>query len=407
MEPGQGFSSILSGEVAGVPQGPAYGPMQQPQPDISAMQRPATTPEELEARKSGWQQLLANPNFMRAVGFMGAQLAQPIQPGQSKLGHLGQAFNTGQTALQMGEYAQYEQDMAAKKEARAQTESEASVASTKAGTQLKTAQLPGVQAESTVAAATTQAKIAEHKAKSEKAIFDLGKAKSAEEVDKIEREVKQRKLAIQKEIPDASLRAAAMAEVESTALKAREARARISASEASASASRAAAGASGVETTQKQITVDVLKKMDAQERKEFLTKTKRYSQHTSGVGQQATMWGDIYDKLPETDKSKQGRTREQFQMERLTQAKGQDALKLLTDYLKNTLDPDPDIVEIYTNAAKQAGSQRPGVDKGAEAGAEAGAGAKAPPQIRDAAGYAKLKKGDRYIDPRGVERVKK
>ncbi len=91
--------------------------------------------------------------------------------------------------------------------------------------------------------------------------------------------------------------------------------------------------------------------MPADEKKQFLTKTGKYSTHTSGIGQQSVMWGDIYDKLPDADPSKKGRTKEQFQMERLSSAKQADVMGMLTKYLQAGGD-DKDVIQSMTDLVK-------------------------------------------------------
>ena len=362
------YTSLLGAGPQAPQTPPAYGPITQSQPDVSAIERPATSPEEIEQRKAGWQQVLSNPNFIRALGFMGAQLMQPVQPGQTRMGHFGAAAATGMTVMQMGEYAQYEQDLAAKKEARAQKESDVNIEGTRARTETERAQLPGVKARSDVDVGSAQAKIAKAKTESDKAKFDLEKATKVEEVDAIERDLAKRKLNIQKEIPDASLRAAALAEVDAAGLTVQEARQRIATLAAQAGSATAAAKASGVKTAADQITVDVLTGMDAQEKKEFLTKTGRYSTHVSTFGNQTEGYGKLYDGLKKSapnDPRIKGKTREQFQMDGLSSLKQQDASPALKNYIAAismaNMDPDPDIVaglseQMKSNIAAKKGS---------------------------------------------------
>ena len=404
------YAAMLGGDGS-MPPPPAATPflgMTQPQPDVSTIQRPAASPEELQQRQLGWQALLNNPNFMRAVGVMGAHLAQPRQLGQTRMGQLGQGFMAGQSAFQMGDYAQYEQDMAAKKEARAQAESTANVAHTQSGTALNTARTPGVQADSDVAVETKDSRIAASKLTQDLAKFNFDKAQSVEEVDKMRRELDKRKLTIEKDIPDAALRSAALAKVEAAGLQAEEARARLAASKAAAGASDAAAKASGVRSAHDQITVDVLNAMPAEEKKQFLTKTGPYSNHVSSAGAAAQMYGSMYDGLIKTapnDPRVKGKTREQFQMEGITSQKNLDSTTALKNYIiamaTANLDPDADVIQGFSDAIRSSIAAKNGKPGGAPA---AGGNPKAP--AVDAAGYAKLKKGDQYTDPQGQVRTK-
>ena len=346
--------TAMQPQLQNLPMPGAFGGMSQPTPPlVQQMATPATTPDELENRKQGWLQVFDNPNFRRALGFMGAQLMQPVQPGQTGLGHLGQAMGTGMVAFQQGEYAQYEQKLKAAEEARKTAESGARIKASEAGTALDTARLPGVRAESDVAAGTAGDRIKAAKATREKAEQDLAKARTENEVAQVEAELKKRKAAIVKEIPDAKIREGALAEIDLAIQKVAEARARTG--QAAAETKRA-----GTEQAVAEITLKQLQGMDDTERKEFLTKTGRYNNAASGMAQQAALWGQIYDKLPLDDVNKKGKTKEQFQMDQLTAAKATDALTGLTNYLKNTLDPDQEIVRIYTDLIKTQAGKRAG-----------------------------------------------
>lgn len=348
----------------------------QPNPLVEA---PATSPEELSSRKDGWDTIMSNPNFSRALLMAGSYLAQPMGYGQNTVGHLAGAMAMGGTAYQAGQYSDWERKLKESEEARKTAESAANVDSTRANTSLTQARTPGAEADSAVAVGTKAIKI-------EDAALKLKSAKNEAQVKEAENAIALRRAQILKEIPDEKVRAAEMAKVDAAALAADEARARLGLAKAQTLHTEAGTKELGVKTGTEQLTLDTLKGMDSTELKQFLTKTGKYQQHTSGIGQQATMWGDIYDKLPANDPSKKGFTREQFQMQKLESAKGQDALKLLTDYMKNTLDPDPEIVQIYTDAAKAAGSKRPG------AGAAAPSTPGAEVWVRDKSG--KLVKKD-------------
>ena len=378
MDPVQDYASIMNGDAPPPPPAAAspFLGITQPQPDISQIQKPAATPEELQQRQSGWQQLLNNPNFMRAVGVMGAHLAQPRPAGQTRMGQLGTGFAAGQTAMQMGEYAQYQQDMQQKEEARKQAESTANVANTQSGTALNVAKAPGAAADSKVAVETADARIASANLTKDLAKFNFDKAKSVEEVDRMKLELAKRAARIEGEIPDEALRKAASAEVAAAALKADEARARIGASQAAAGASAAAAKASGVKTAADQITIDVLKGMETSERKEFLTKTGRYSTHVNSATVARDMYGSIYDGLQKSSPSDpriKGKSREQFVLDGITSQKSLDATTSLKNYMTAistaNLDPDPEIVQalsdqIKTGAKARAGNASPAAGAG-------------------------------------------
>lgn len=348
----------------------SYAGMTQPQdPTLTAINKPAQTPAEVETRKSGWQavwdKFTTDPNLQRAMLMVGAHMMQPLAPGQTTMGHLGQSLALGSQAINAGEYANYEKSRQDTKDQQETAESGARVAASKASTAETQARTPGTIADSKVKTDTAQARIDEANTASATAKLALAKATSQEEVDKIQRDLDKHKLQIEQAVPDAVRKKAVMAELEAAGLKADEAKARINASKAAAGASGSAARANNLKADESQITLDVLKKMPDSEKKEFLTKTGKYSTSASGVTQQASLWGDLYDKLPATDSSKSGKTREQFQMKMLTEAKSKDALESLTKYMAANGD-DPEIIQGLTElikgnmSAKKAAAGTPG-----------------------------------------------
>lgn len=61
--------------------------------------KPPTTPEEVAQRKSQWSQVLdafqKDPNLQATLLYMGTQMMQPMQRGQTTGGHIGQAIQSG------------------------------------------------------------------------------------------------------------------------------------------------------------------------------------------------------------------------------------------------------------------------------------------------------------------------
>lgn len=343
---------------------------------LAAIAVPIQSPAELEQRKAGWaavyERITGNANMMNALGVIGMNLMQPVRPGDTPVAQTARSVGAGLNAYRAGEFTQYEMQRQARKDAQESEESGARVEASRSATSLNKARLPAVQAESQVAAATVADKIRIARLETERADVLLQSARTDADVKKIEADLKKREADIKKSIPDETIRAGLLAEIEAQRLKVPEAKARIKASNAAAAASSASAA-------NNQLTVDLVKKLAPDEQKEFLTKTGRYSQHTSGIGQQAIMWGNIYDKLPETDPKKKGKTREQFQMDRLSEAKQQDAMKYLTDYIKAVgTDADPDIIASLTEMAKSSLAA-----KGAGAGTSAGGAVRF---VRDANG---------------------
>jgi hypothetical protein len=350
------FSSML-GTPGMPPQDQAAGysdVVNQPHPIIQEMNTPATSPQEFEKRKAGWQMLVeklqTDPNLQRAVGFAGAALVQPRQPGQTNLGQIGQAYMVGQSAYTAGEYSKYEQDLKSKEEARKTSESQASVDLTKART-------PGVAAESAVSAQTVDTRVQAAKAALEQSQLALKKATSQEQVDALHRDIQTRRAQIEKDIPEESVRKSILAEYDKVLADVTEKRAKAAQEQGKADMSK--------------LTVDIVKGMDKEEQKQFLTKSGRYSGSQSAVAQQRDMWGQIYDKLPDDDAHKKGKSREQFVLQQLTAAKAKDATELLVKAKTAGLsDEEIDSLGLF-DLAKQAAAERRGAT--AQLGATPGA----------------------------------
>lgn len=347
------FSDLLG---VGTPQpqvaAPQMAGITNPAPEAPAIYKPAATPEEIETRKGSWQQLLQNPNIMRALGMMGVQLVQPIQPGQSRLGAFGQALGTGMAAMQAGEFTDFERRLKERQETRKDKESQAAIGASNATTNLRVAQLPGAQAESALAQGTLQSKISAAEQAVEEAGVRIKSAKTAQELKEIELNLTKRRAEIEKSIPDEKIRAAALAKVDAQILAVDEARAKIDETKATAGLRGAQAKEAEADAGVKEVTRDILMKMDPAEQKAFLTKSGKYSATSSAFQQQAETWGSIYDKLPADDPMKKGKTREQFQMHQLRSAKAKDAAEILTKYLANFGD-DPGIISGLTELIKQ------------------------------------------------------
>jgi hypothetical protein len=288
--------------------------------------RPASSPMEVESRKAGWMEVInriqSNPNLMRAIGFAGASLVQPRQIGQTKAGHLGQAFMVGNSAYELGDYAQNEYVLKMSEEARKEAESKSRIASTDASTER-------TKLDTDTQRRTQQYAIDRAKLDLDRAKFDLGKAENEEQVAALERNLRKKKAEIASTIPDEEQRKALLAELEASQLKVNEARARIRASNASARSSNASAAIHEAQASEHGQRLEILKNMPEEERKQFLTKTGKYSGTTSALTQQRDLWAGLYDGLKADDPIKKDMTREQFVIKRLTEAKQKDALELL------------------------------------------------------------------------------
>jgi hypothetical protein len=345
---------------------PAPNVMQQPginsvvDPNASAplamMQRPVQSPAELEARKSGWQmaaEKLSDPNLLRALGFAGAAMAMPG-------GSVGHGLATGMTAFQAGEYADIAKKREDEKFALEQRQAGATYESTQAGTgatlaqtDLAKARLPGAQAQSGVEVATADSRIAQAKAESQKAVIAAKAAQRVEDLAPLEESIRERRLLIERQIPDETVRRQILAEVEKAEIAVQQAKQTL--------AKGKTEGAIG------DITLDVLKGMSKEDQAAFLTKSGKFASSAagSGIAQQASMWGAIYDKLPETDPHKKGKTREQFQMTQLQSTKAKDITDMMKNYVLAGGD-DPAIIAQFSDilkgqlGARQGGEPAPG-----------------------------------------------
>lgn len=295
---------------------------------VQQLMRPAASPEEKIERRGLWEQIAqkikSDPNLQNSMLFMGAQMMQPIAPGQSGAGHLGQALATGASAYKMGEYSQYQQQQQGAESARKERESAASVAASEATT-ARVRQTTGQEAEL-------------HPLNLDKTRLDLSKARTAEEVAKIERDLVKRKADIEKSIPDAALRASRLAELDKVTAEVNEAKARTKNYDA-------AAALSGARTAKEQAEIDALDGLSDEDKRAYFSKTGKFgSTANSAVVQQAEFWGKIYDKLPIDDSDKKGRTREQYQSYKLKQANEKSILDTYAK-LAQVLDPNDPFLE--------------------------------------------------------------
>lgn len=303
----------------------SYSGITQPNP-LAEITTPPRDQVELEKRKAGWAALYerfqTDPVLQQAIGLIGAKMSQPLAPGQTMSGNLGAALNSGQQALSAGEFQKYERARQEKFDAAKLEESAASVANTKATTATTEAGLPRVKVESRIAEKTEKDKVLKIERETELAELNLQKAKDAKEVDRLELELRRRKAEVEKSIPDERVKAALNADIDATLLKVSAARARIAKDFADARKSTA-------DAKKDEISIEVFQNMSPEEKKAFVTKTGTYSATKSALQQHALLWGDLFEKLPDTDSHKKGKTKEQFLLDRLQSSKQKDALELL------------------------------------------------------------------------------
>lgn len=111
--PGPGAVDLTAG-------GGDFGMFNGGAPEIEAAHVPAASPQDALKRKSGWMKIMeafqTNPNLQRSLMLVGAQMMQPIQPGQSVGGATANAAIVGMNAYQLGQ----KEELAQKKGLRAE-----------------------------------------------------------------------------------------------------------------------------------------------------------------------------------------------------------------------------------------------------------------------------------------------
>ena len=130
---GTSMDAVVNGAPAGAPQPSA----------------PAS-PEELQQRTAGWRDLLekvkTDPNMQQAMFHVATRLTQPMDAGQTTLGHFGKALSGGQMYLQMMNKNQQDYDLKAKEQASQQEHRAASTAGIAQETQQKAELFPQTKA---------------------------------------------------------------------------------------------------------------------------------------------------------------------------------------------------------------------------------------------------------------------
>lgn len=245
--------------VATAPQ-QGYATMAQPQ-DVQQLYKPTNDPQEIQARTEGWQQVLqrvtSDPNLMRAIGYAGATLSQPMQRGQTLAGHMGQAFMVGSSAYNFGKDAEFQRQLAMRKEGREQAESEATVGLRKAQTTSSEVSTEGQRTANEIATATKQSTIDKAKAEVDLTNQKLANAKSEAEKLKIELDAQKRREQIIAEAPGAE-KAAVLAELQRPGAELKRIAAQTSQANAAAGASTASARASNAKAQQDELENEAL-----------------------------------------------------------------------------------------------------------------------------------------------------
>lgn len=271
--------------IDGVP-GMSYASFEQPvPPEVEAMHRPAATPAEVEVRKQGWMQVVQravqNPNLMRAIGMFGAQLAQPMAPGQSGAGHWSNAIQLGTTAYQFGEEAERQRARETQQDAMqrqrhdlALRQGEEGIAASQSTRRLNEVRLPGIEAQTRITLATEQDAIKNVQLERQRTEQLLANAKTTAEKDAIALKRLKEEDAIISSLPPNLRTQAVMAEYQKPQLELDRIKAAIKASNAQAGQAGSAAAENAAQTKLLNLQYKDLAAMSPEERRQFSLRTK-------------------------------------------------------------------------------------------------------------------------------------
>ena len=256
-----------------------YSAMQQPMDsNVSSMFQPTNDPAAIEARKQGWldviRKSMSDPNVSRAMAFMGAQLLQPRAVGQTGLGQFGSAYVTGRNAYDYGRQAEMERQLRLLKESRDQAQAQATLESTRAGTE-------GQTLSNQFTRDTMQSKVDKVRVEAEKAALELSTAKSDADVANIMRGYQKRRAQVLADIPDAKMLSAVYAEIGKQGVENDLRVAQAQHNRASAGEAGARAKLAGAQAEQVGLETKDLQGIPATERLQYRTKTGAYSPSAS------------------------------------------------------------------------------------------------------------------------------
>lgn len=387
MEDPTSLAAVLEDPNATAPQ-PAEGNLSDVvQPDIGkAILSPITDEKVIESRKLGWttvfEKFRDNPNLQQAIGIAGARLMQPIKPGESSAGNLGQAVVAGQTAFRQGELLERQQrreDVADIQKAemhavqvpgvKAKTEQDLATAEERRSAAARnTALLPGDTAASRVATETADSKVKQAKALADKAVLEAEVATDTETINKVLRRFEKEKAAVLATIPDAKVKAIVEAELATPEAKLKLLKQQIATSAAAAGEHGAGAKLKKAQTEGLELENEAVESLTPEERVAMKSGTGKFAKATSGAGATLQHFGSLYEGLVKSapdDPRVKGKTKEQFQMDAITSMKQQDASTALKNYMTAVamanIDPDPEIVaglanQMKSNIAAKAGT---------------------------------------------------
>lgn len=274
-----GFLDFLMPQAQNAPAAPApvappdnmAGVLNPVPPEVQQLNQPTANPAEVQARTQGWMEVVkrvtSDPNLMRAVGYFGTAAMQPMAPGQSTMGHLGQALMLGRTAYDFGQDAAYQRALNERKLLREEKESDATIGLRKAQTAGAEASTVGQLEQNEITRATKQSTIDKAREEVELTKQRLANAKTEADKLKIELDAQKRREAFIASVPGAE-KAAVLAELQKPGAELKRIAAQTGQAGAAAAASSAHARLYGAQAAEQETENKDLANMTPEERRQ-------------------------------------------------------------------------------------------------------------------------------------------
>lgn len=291
-------------------------------PEVMQAATPPKDPQDFQRRREGWMEFAArslqDPNVARALMYTGAVLLQPTPPGQTPLGHLGQALIAGRTAFDLGQQAEFERQQQQAEEARKTAESKARVGLTEEQTRR-------VKTQTDFDLETANDRAAKIRVEAQKAALELQQAQDRAEIERIMNKHMRRRAEILADLPDERMRKLVQDELDKAGVDNDLRRAQ-------AQRERALAGEAGARASKTKMETEALSGLTPEQRLEYFSRTGAFGPAgRSALEAQERVLGQIYDRLPDSDPNKKNMTRDQFIYKNL---KGTSDKALMDLYLK-------------------------------------------------------------------------
>lgn len=379
-----------------------------PMPELQAANTPAATPQDFEKRRSGWMQLLerfsTNPNLQRAMMLVGAQMAQPLQPGQTWQGNTANAAVVGLNAYQLGQQADFSQKQALRKEGREDTR--LALESERVGLERRRVEegekTGEIGRESTLLDIDTRRKtqsdtIKRGHALAEEAVLKLEEFKDGDSLRRAERAVKEQEARIRQSIPDQALQQAELDKINELRTK--------------VESMRATGRLTTAKAREQEIEVEDLEGMTPAERQEI--RNRKGGGATSAFAQRETSYRTIYKRLkaerPDSPEIS-GMTEDEYVARKQNEGTRTDAATQISRLLNAGFDKDDPEIVTLRNVLRQQSSRAGGATQppaGSTPPAETKKGGKKLPTVTTVEQYNALPAGAEYLDPQGVKRKKR